>query len=91
MADPLYDAIARAIQEPLDGDLFEQCAAVLLHEYYPTLRPAEGGNDAGMDGVGELPNGERFYRHPRLQRQQQLLGALGLEHVKVVFEEPPKT
>jgi hypothetical protein len=45
-------------------------------------------------------------RHPRLQRQQQLLdgidgplhgqaaallGALGFEHVKVVFEEPPKT
>lgn len=61
MPDPLYDAIAHAIQKPLSGDLFERCAVDLLRDYYPTLRPVEGGNDAGMDGVGELPNGERFF------------------------------
>lgn len=61
MSDAVYEAIARAIEQPLDGDLFERCAVDLLREYYPTLRPVEGGNDAGMDGVGELPNGERFF------------------------------
>lgn len=61
MPDRLYDDIARAIERPLRGDLFERCAVDLLREYYPTLRPVEGGNDAGMDGVGELPNGERFF------------------------------
>ena len=62
MPDLLYDAIARAIDQPLDGHLFEHCAVELLRErYYPTLRPVEGGADAGMDGVGELPNGERFF------------------------------
>jgi len=62
MPDLLYDAIARAIGRPLDGDLFERCAVELLRErYYPTLKPVEGGGDAGMDGAGELPNGERFF------------------------------
>jgi hypothetical protein len=61
MPDPLYDAIARAIGQPLDDDLFERCAAELLREFYPTLRPVEGGNDAGMDGLGDLPNGEPFF------------------------------
>ena len=61
MPDRLYDAIASAITKPVGGNLFERCAVDLLREYYPTLRPVEGGNDAGMDGVGELPNGERFF------------------------------
>jgi hypothetical protein len=61
MPDPLYDAIERAIAEPLNGHLFERCAVDLLREHYPTLGPIDGGNDAGMDGVGELPNGERFF------------------------------
>lgn len=61
MPDRLYDAIARAIEKPLDGDVFERCAVDLLREYYPKLRPVEGGGDAGMDGVGELPDGERFF------------------------------
>ncbi len=61
MPDRLYDAIARAIEKPVDGDVFERCAVELLREYYPTLRPVEGGGDAGMDGVGELPDGERFF------------------------------
>ncbi len=62
MPDILFEAIASAIERPLDGNLFERCAVDLLREhYYPTLRPVEGGRDAGMDGVGELLNGERFF------------------------------
>jgi hypothetical protein len=61
MPDPLHDAIARAIDQPLDGNLFERCAADLLREFYPTLRPVEGGDDAGMDGLGELSDGEPFF------------------------------
>lgn len=62
MSDQLYDAIARSIREPLDGTLFERCAVELLRDaYYPKLRPVQGGNDAGMDGVGELSDGERFF------------------------------
>src|SRR6266508_3708870 len=62
MPDLLYDAIKRAINQPVDGDLFERCAVDLLRDhYYPTLRLVEGGNDAGMDGLGELPNGEPFF------------------------------
>lgn len=62
MPDRLYDAIARSICEPLDGTLFERCAVELLQgAYYPKVRPVDGGNDAGMDGVGELPDGERFF------------------------------
>jgi hypothetical protein len=58
--DPLYDAIERAIDQPLDGTVFEQCAVELLRDFYPTLQPVEGGGDAGMDGVGTLPTGEPF-------------------------------
>ena len=62
MPDPIYEAIARAIEGQINWRLFERCAVALLHEnYYPTLRPVEGGSDAGMDGVGELPDGEQFF------------------------------
>lgn len=62
MPDRLYDAIARSICEPLDGTLFERCAVELLRDgYYPKLRPVDGGNDAGMDGLGELSDGECFF------------------------------
>ena len=58
----MYEAIASAIEKPLKGDVFERCAVELLREaYYPNLRPVEGGNDAGLDGVGELGNGEPFF------------------------------
>ena len=58
----MYEAIASAIEKPLKWDGFERCAVELLREaYYPNLRPVEGGNDAGKDGVGELGNGERFF------------------------------
>ena len=61
MPDTLYDAIGEAIKRPLDGETFERCAVDLLREYYPSLRPVEGGNDAGMDGIGELPDGTPFF------------------------------
>ncbi len=58
----MYEAIASAIEKPLKGDVFERCAVELLREaYYSNLRPVEGGNDAGLDGVGDLLDGERFF------------------------------
>ena len=36
--DPLHEAIEKAIQQPLDGKLFERCAVDLLRDnYYPDL------------------------------------------------------
>ena len=61
MPDTLDRAIRDAIERPLDGTTFERCAVDLLREVYPSLRPVEGGNDAGMDGVGELPDGTPFF------------------------------
>lgn len=61
MPETLYRAIRDAIAKPLDGSTFERCAVELLGEIYPSLRPVEGGNDAGMDGVGELPDGTPFF------------------------------
>lgn len=61
MPDTLYRAIGDAIARPLDGAAFERCAVDLLRENYPSLRPIEGGRDAGMDGVGELPDGTPFF------------------------------
>jgi hypothetical protein len=49
--DPLYRDIERGLQEKIDGDLFEQCAADLLRQIYPGLVPVRGGGDAGMDGA----------------------------------------
>ena len=61
MPDTLYQAISEAIAGPLDGATFERCAVDLLRKDYPTLRPVEGGNDAGMDGLGELSDGTPFF------------------------------
>jgi len=52
MPDPLYDAIARALEKPLRGDLFERCALDLLRMYYPTLRPVEGLGTRRTGGWG---------------------------------------
>ena len=61
MPETLYRAIRDAIAKPLDGPTFERCAVELLRDVYASLRPVEGGNDAGMDGVGELPDGTPFF------------------------------
>ncbi len=54
LKDPLYRAIEAGLQEPLDPELFERCAADLLRSSYPGLVPVRGGGDAGMDGaIGE--------------------------------------
>jgi len=49
--DPLYRKIVDGLKGPLDGELFEQCAADLLREYEPGLVPIRGGSDRGMDGA----------------------------------------
>ena len=61
MPDQLYEAIKRAINEEVDGDEFERCVVDLLRDYYPSLRPLSGGNDAGQDGMFELPDGRRGF------------------------------
>ena len=61
MSTTLDRAIREAIARPLDGTTFERCAVDLLRETYPSLRPVEGGNDAGMDGVGELSDGTPIF------------------------------
>ena len=68
MSDTLDRAIRDAIARPLDGTTFERCAVDLLREVYPSLRPVEGGNDAGMDGVGELPDGTPFFLVATVQK-----------------------
>lgn len=57
MKDPLYNAILKGLEGPLDADAFEACAVQLLRPKYPTLTPMAGGNDAGMDGAMAGPNG----------------------------------
>lgn len=61
MSDRLYEAIKRAINEEIDGTAFERCAVDLLRDYYPRARPLSGGNDAGQDGLFELPDGRRGF------------------------------
>jgi hypothetical protein len=58
--DPFYREIIKRLNSPLDGDLFEDCAADLLRAIYPTLVPMRGGNDAGMDGAITNGEGEPF-------------------------------
>ena len=57
--DPLYRHIQERLGSHLDPERFEQCAADLLREFYPTLVAIRGGSDAGMDGAiagdGSLP------------------------------------
>ncbi len=61
LPDRLYEAIKRAINEDVDSDEFELCAIDLLRVYYPSPRPLTGGNDAGQDGLFELPDGRRGF------------------------------
>jgi hypothetical protein len=49
--DPFYRDIVAALNGRLDPELFEQCAADLLRDAFPTLVPIRGGSDAGMDGA----------------------------------------
>lgn len=58
--DPLYHQITERLKERLDPELFEQCAADLLRQVYPTLVPIRGGVDAGRDGAIADGEGEAF-------------------------------
>lgn len=49
--DPFYKQIIEHLNNPLDPELFEQCAADILRQDFPTLVPIRGGSDAGMDGA----------------------------------------
>ena len=71
MPDTLYRAIDEAIARPLDGATFERCAVELLREDYSSLRLVEGGNDAGMDGVGELLDGTPFFLVTTVQQDSR--------------------
>ncbi len=86
MPDPLYEAIQKALNEPINAALFERCAVDLLREYYSNLRPVPPNKDAGQDGLGEMPDGTRFflaattakdYRRNLLQSAQSHVGAGG--------------
>ncbi len=86
MPDPLYEAIQKALTEPINAALFERCAVDLLREYYPNLRPVPPNKDAGQDGLGEMPDGTRFflaattakdYRRNLLQSTQSHIDAGG--------------
>ena len=61
MSDRLYDAIKQAIDGEVNANDFERCAVDLLRDYYPNTRPLSGGNDAGQDGLFELPDGRRGF------------------------------
>ena len=61
MPDPLYEAIQKALNEPINAALFERCAVDLLRKYYPSLRSVPPNKDAGQDGLGEMPDGTRFF------------------------------
>jgi len=49
--DPFYRQIIDGLNQRLDPELFERCAAALLRHIYPGLVPVRGGDDAGMDGA----------------------------------------
>ena len=49
--DPFYRQIIDRLSKTVDPDLFEQCAAEILREIYPSLVPVSGGGDAGRDGA----------------------------------------
>ena len=61
MPDPVYEATLQALDRPVDPTQFEECAVALLREYYPNLRPVPKHQDAGQDGLGELPDGTGFF------------------------------
>ncbi len=49
--DPHHRAILDGLNGRLDPEVFEQCAAELLHAEWPGLVPVRGGQDDGFDGA----------------------------------------
>lgn len=60
LRDPFYRQIIEHLSGSLDPELFEQCAADILRQDFPTLVPIRGGRDAGMDGAIADGTGEAF-------------------------------
>ncbi len=53
--DPLYLAILRRLDDPLDDKVFELFAVDIVRQEFPSAVPVVGGSDAGLDGaVGNL-------------------------------------
>ena len=58
--DPHHQAILDALNGRLDPQAFEDCAAALLGQEWPTLVPVHGGGDDGFDGAVAGQTGEPF-------------------------------
>ena len=43
--DQFYQDIISKLEEKIDSELFERCAADLLRAYHPTIVPIRGGCD----------------------------------------------
>ena len=60
MRDPFHKKIIEGLEGDLDPKVFEDCAAELLRDEWPTLVPIQGGSDSGMDGAVADGEGEAF-------------------------------
>lgn len=49
--DKLHEEILAGLNQHIDADAFEQCAADLLSTVVPALVPVRGGGDGGFDGA----------------------------------------
>ena len=58
--DPFFVHIRDRLSQPLNPELFEECAADLLRTHYPSLVPVSGGGDSGFDGAIADNEGEPF-------------------------------
>lgn len=58
--DPLHQQILDGLAGELNPQVFEDCAADLLRDTFPSLVPVRGGHDAGMDGAIADGEGEAF-------------------------------
>ena len=58
--DQFFVQIKDGLSDPLNGELFERCAADLLRANHPSLVPVCGGNDSGFDGAIADNEGEAF-------------------------------
>lgn len=58
--DLFFVHIRDRLSQPLNPELFEECAADLLRTHYPSLVPVSGGGDSGFDGAIADNEGEPF-------------------------------
>lgn len=60
MQDPFYQQILDGLSGRLDPDVFEEAAADLLRDAFPSLVPIRGGSDFGMDAAIADGNGPAY-------------------------------